>query len=173
MRRITSSIVALLVLSALATLSCADDAEEAKPSFGGSGGGGVVRHAAIAIRQRSVNGQPGGRSASSGTVPAIVCRRVPGAAPSFGRAANRPCVYGCAMRPKTCPVLFVGVLLIVDDVNGLGQAEASEVLDEHEEAHEAWQVQGCINVVWQPVVPFGACDLSDLRHAAEHRSCER
>src|SRR5438093_9908892 len=36
--------------------------------------------------------QPEGRSASSGTVPAMVFSRVPFRAPRRGRARNRPCV---------------------------------------------------------------------------------
>ena len=56
----------------------------------GTAGGNTARQASVTSRQRSANGQPAGRSASSGTVPGIVASRVPRAAPSRGRAANRP-----------------------------------------------------------------------------------
>lgn len=70
MRRITSSIVALLVLSALATLSCADDTEEAKPSFGGSGGSGGTGGSSGG---GGSGGASGGSGGSGGTTSNAIC----------------------------------------------------------------------------------------------------
>src|SRR5207248_5379306 len=54
--------------------------------------GGATRQRSKTIAQRSAKVQPEGRSASSGTVPAMVFSRVPFRAPRRGRARNRPCV---------------------------------------------------------------------------------
>src|SRR4051794_6932643 len=67
-------------------------------------GGSAARHCSITSGHRSAKVQPDGRSASSGTVPDIVVSRVPLRAPSFGRARNRPCVYGCPIRRNTSSV---------------------------------------------------------------------
>src|SRR5690606_21055202 len=71
------------------------------PAAIATAGGGAARQAAVTRSQRSANGQPPGRSASSGTRPGIVGSRVPRGSPSLGRAANRPRVYGCASLRKT------------------------------------------------------------------------
>src|SRR5260370_40810771 len=64
------------------------------PALTVTGGGKVARQRSSAISHRSANAQPEGRSANSGTVPEMVCSRVPLVAPSFGRARNRPWLYG-------------------------------------------------------------------------------
>ena len=104
-----------------------------------TGGGTVSRQAATASLQRSVNGQPGGRSASSGTVPAIVASRVPGAAPSLGRAANRPCVYGCAMRANTSAVgpLSTTVPPYITSMRATFCGDHAEVVRDQQQRHAA------------------------------------
>ncbi len=86
-----------------------------------------------------MNGQPRGRSASSGTVPAIVASRVPAAAPSLGRAANRPCVYGCAMRPNTSAVgpLSTTVPPYITSIRSTFCGDHAEVVRDQQQRHAA------------------------------------
>ena len=60
------------------------------PALTVTGGGKMLQQRGSAISHRSAKAQPAGKSVSPGTVPAMVCRRVPFGAPSRGRARNRP-----------------------------------------------------------------------------------
>ena len=54
--------------------------------------GAWLRQASTASGQRSANAQPTGKSTKSGTLPAMVVKRVPRARPKRGLAANKPWV---------------------------------------------------------------------------------
>src|SRR5262245_20412058 len=62
------------------------------PALTSTTAGSAVRQRSSTIVQRSAKVHPAGRSASSGTVPAMVFSLVPLRAPRRGRARNRPCV---------------------------------------------------------------------------------
>ena len=54
-------------------------------------------------------------------------------------------------------------MLIMNDSNRTYQAETSKILNQHQEAHEAWHIQSRIDVPRKPVRRLRISDLGNMR----------